>query len=279
MDDVRFHAETDWGTYQTLMERTYKTRWFSRSEGEQLGIYEDIREAFAYIGASHLLSINDPHYPSLTAEFLTTLYINIDDPDAEGAIAFRLGNQGHALSLEEFNELLGFPNHAIGYQLADYRVPEVWSYLTGQARCPQHALPGKDIANPLFRIILRILGSTIWAKKELSRPTRRELACLRTMLFQAPSPMNLGYEWLQHVVEYRGKSDELWVGGMVAWIARALDVDLSLYTARQPQLINTNYLLQTSILKKQGNVYRSTFQNREVTLTEENIELLHLPNW
>ena len=151
--------------------------------------------------------------------------------------------------------------------------------MTGEARCPQSALPGRAVANPLFRIILRILGATIWAKKELSRLTRRELACLRCMLFQVPVTMNLGYEWLQHVLDYRGRNEELWVGGMITRIARALEVDLSLYTACPPQLMDTAYFLSSSVLKKRGNVYAATYRDSELILTEERVELLYLPNW
>ena len=175
-------------------------------------MHTDITEAFGYIGASSLLSMNYPTYPALTSEFLSSFDSNIDGPNSEGRVKFRIGNQRKRLTLARWNEIFGFFNPTQNYDQAEFKLRETWCLLTGMNYLPTQALPMKRIASPLFRVILRILGNTVWARRENSRPTKRELACVHGMLFVPSITMNMGWEFLKHLDAYKLKEGEIWFG-------------------------------------------------------------------
>ena len=257
-----------------------KARWYSPDDGERLGVHDDLLEAFSYLGATSLLDHVHHHYPALTAEFTATLASDMASPDFVGPITFQLGNVQHSFTLQQFNALLGFPNPRASYNHLSCKALQTWTLIMGNPYWPSRgALQGKDIANPLFRIILRIFGSTIWAKKELSRPTRTEVACLRGVLFEMQTPLNLGFEFIMHVLAYRARTEEIWYGGLVTLLARRLEVDFTRYKAVPILMIDTAYLIGANVIKRNGDKFLSVFYDHEVEITKPNMDLLYVPNW
>ena len=104
--------------YNFQKDRTHvPTRWYSKHEAEELGMHEDIKEAFDNIGAGDLLSMDLPSYPALTSEFLMSMQTNIDRPsNGNGYIRFRLGNTKRTMSLMTMNEIFGIANPKDDYR-------------------------------------------------------------------------------------------------------------------------------------------------------------------
>ena len=142
-----------------------------------------------------------------------------------------------------------------------------------------------DVASPLFRIILCILGKTIWARRENSRPTELEIGCLHGMLFEPKVNMNLGFEFLKHVLSCKKKDGEVWFGGMITKIAISLDINLSRYNSLDGGYINRDYLLRTKILEFRKGMFQSMFigvnsaLEHVIPLTPRNLDLMFTPNW
>ena len=261
------------------------TRWYSRREAARLGIHKDVKEAFDYIGAGSLLTLDLPSYPALTSEFLMSLQTIVDKAsDSDCYIRFRLGNEKRTMSLKDLNEVFGIPNPTDDYKPSWITVERTWCLLTGQKMLSAGTLRSSDIASPLFRIILCILSNTIWARRGGSRPTEREIGCVHQMLFSPKVNMNLGLEFIKHVLSCR-KEGEIWFGGMITKLAINLKVDLSLYNALDGSYINRDYLLRTKILEFRKGVFQSKFigvkssLEHVMPLTPQNVDLMFTPNW
>ena len=185
--------------------------------------------AFEYMGCASLLTMSHASYPALTAEFLTTLGHDIKNAGKEGTITFQLGNVERTMSLRQWNQIFGFSTPAP----KDYdhkRVPllKMWRRISGQQDYnTKRARLHTEIASPLFRLILRVLGNTVYARKENSKPSDRELYFLFKALHNSGESLNVGWELLTHLMQYKGFAGELQVGGMIAHIATRFDIDLS----------------------------------------------------
>ena len=187
--------------YNFQKDRTHiSTMWYSQYAAEELGMHEDIKEVFDNIGAGSLLSMNLPSYPALTSEFLMSMQTSIDKPsNGNGYLRFRLGNVKRTMSLTTLNEIFGIVNPMEDYMPSWMGVERTWCLLTGQKMLPETTLRAGDIASPLIRVILCILGNSIWARRENSRPSEMEIGCIQGMLFKPRFYMNLGFEFLEHL--------------------------------------------------------------------------------
>ena len=285
MNPVEFRNDAQEEEFDAQNRRDHvATMWYHRPTAIAFGMHDDIQEAFEYIGASSLLTMDYPAYTALTSEFLSHFSMNIQGPgDEEGKVRFRLGNQRHSLRLRVWNRIFGFSNPTQAYSQADFRVFETWCLLTGENNLPTGALQLKKIASPLFRVILRILGNTIWARKENSRPTKWEIACVHGMLFRPAIEMNMGWELLKHIKAYKSREGEIWFGGMITKLAEHFDVNLDLYEYLGDSYINRNYLLHAEVLALSNQVVSSRIEvngiTRTVPLSAEKMDLLHVPNW
>ena len=244
MDIVQCSNHDMRARYNFHKDRTHmSTLWYSPYAAEELGMHQDIQEAFDNIGAGSLLSMNFPSYPALTSEFLASMQTSIDRPsNGNGYVRFRLGNIKRTMSLGTLNGIFGFPNPTEDYKTSWLGVERTWCLLTGQKKLPETTLRAGDIASPLFRVILRILGNTIWARRENSRPSEKEIGCIQGMLFVPRFYMNLGFEFLEHLRAYKRLNGEIWFGGMITKIAMCFNVDLTLYTSLETDFINRAYL-------------------------------------
>ena len=279
-DDVEHVNAKAKKKYEEQGKRTYRSpRWYSEQEGRALCMHDDITQAFENIGATSLLTMGYPAYDALTAEFLASLKAKEVDITKGGVFTFRLGNVNRQLSLEEWNEIFGFPRHSIDYRTNEFPLDHFWGRLTGEPSLPNGALPATHIASPLFRIILRILGNTLWARKENSRPTHRELSCLFNMLYSCRPKMDLGYELLVHLDNYKFYGGDLCVGGMIAHLAVHFGVDLDDYTPRAPLFIDRTHLVSVGVLERVGAEIHSKFKGRFTALSALRMDLMYQPNW
>ena len=285
MNPVLFRDDDQELRFNSHQDRDHNTTlWYHRDTAEALGMHADIQEAFGYIGAESLLTMDYPSYPTLTSEFLSHFSMNITGPgDEEGKVRFRLGNQRHSLRLRVWNRIFGFRNPTQVYQQHDFRLFETWCLLTGENFLPTAALPVNKIASPLFRVIMRILGNTIWARKENSKPTKWELACVHGMLFRPDFEMNMGWEFLKHLKAYVSKQGEIWFGGMITRLAEHFDVNLDNYEYLGDGYIDRTYLLHAKVLVVSNRVVCSRIEVNgsmcTVPVSAEKMDLLHVPNW
>lgn len=172
-----------------LAEQADTARWYCRPDMEELGMHCGIVEAFDRLCAVRLLRTMHRHYPSLTGEFMATLEIP-PSPAYEDVVIFQLGNRVRRLTLQQMSQAFGFTHTTTAFTVADPNI--IWRYLTGTAAPNPTTSFNRDIVSPLFRMILRVLGSIIWARPELQRPTHRETECLRCILFES-KPLPLAY--------------------------------------------------------------------------------------
>ena len=277
-DKVRLPTKTLTAKFNLLKKRPHKSpRWYDESIAEELFMDEDIREIFRFMGAESLLDMGHSTYNALTSEFLATLRHDVEG--FEGPISFRLGNQDRTITLEEWNAIFGFPNPKTPFKIDKYPLLRFWFMITGQLEFPKTALPNSSIAFPLFRVILRILGNTIWARKENSRPTFVELSCLYHMLFQVSWGRNLGFEMLEHMIEYASAKGEIWVGGMVTHLAIHFGVDLTYYTSTPPSFIDITYLQRANIIViKRGEKFAG-YADIDVPIQESRMDYKNRKNW
>jgi hypothetical protein len=189
------------------------------------------------------------------------------------------------MSLKNMNEIFGIPNPTDDYKPSWIVVERTWCLLTGQKMFPKTTLRAGDIASPLFRIILRILGNTIWARRENSRPTELEIGCIHGMLFVPKVNMNLGFEFLKHVLSCKKKDGEVWFGGMITKIDMSFNINLSRYNSLEASYINHDYLLRTEVLELRHGMFFSRFigvksaLEHVIPLTPRNLDLMFTPNW
>ena len=279
-DDVEHLNAKSKKKFEDQKKRTHRApRWYSEQEGRALFMHDDITQAFANIGATSLLTMRYPAYDALTAEFLVSLRAK-DVTIAEGGVfTFRLGNEDRQLNLEEWNEIFGFTRRSVSYRITEFPLDTFWGRLTGERSLPSGALPATRIASPMFRIILRILGNTLWARKENSRPTHRELSCLFNMLYQCNPKLDLGYELLVHLDNYKFYGGDLCVGGMITHLAVHFGVDLDDYTPRTPLFIDRTHLVSVGVLERVGTDIHSKFKGRFTALSALRMDLMYQPNW
>lgn len=76
-----------------------------------MGIQDDLEWMAEKVGWMDFLRLREPTYRGLTLEFLSTLEADILQGQYifEGRCTFRLGNQDRELTLNEVNEIFGFP--------------------------------------------------------------------------------------------------------------------------------------------------------------------------
>jgi ATHILA ORF-1 family len=281
MDAIQFKDNAQRIQFNTQMDRSYvSTMWYDQVTAEGLGMHADIEEAFGYIGASSLLTMNYPTCPALTAEFLSSFSTDINGPNSDGKVRFRIGNQRHSVHLKKWNRIFGFHHPTEGYNIDQFHLQETWSLLTGSDHLPTQALSVKKIASPLFRVILRILGNTIWARKENSKPTKKELACLHGMLFVPSVPMNMGWEFLKHIKDYESRDGDVWFGGMISRLAMHYEVNLANYSQLGLSYINRAYLVHAKVLVEiNGVIHSRVASGHTVPIRASKMDLLHVPNW
>ncbi len=282
-DQVRFVDEKQSADYTIQLGRSHHaTRWYCEETGRALNMHNDIVEAFGYLGATSLITMRHNSYEALTSEFLSSLETNVENPRLGGTIKFRLGNVSRVVTLAEWNAIFGFWNFRREFRAQqDYPVRGFWARITGQANVPGGAnIFEKDIASPLFRVIHRILGNTLWAKKENSRVTYRELAALYHVLYDLKeNRMNWGFELLLHLKNYKGKLGDVWIGGMITQVAVHFGIDLSAYSFKASKLIDRAHLLTYKVIELKDGVLLSKWKDRRTILSAPKMDLLWVPNW
>jgi hypothetical protein len=203
-----------------------------------LGIRENVVRLFETIGWSDLMR---PRwgYENFTYEFLSSLVFSKDKTKKnipEHTVAFRLLGQDYNMSLEKFNEDMGFPSEGYIHECTqlkpeDYNVQTFWKSISGLDECNSQANKASRIHNPVLRYIQRVMGFTIFGRREPGPARTDELFLLWAMLNNRP--VNTGYYMLDHLASLTTKrSGEIIVGGIITFIAEKLGVGEDLGTNR-----------------------------------------------
>ena len=284
LDQVRFGSEAQATNYGKQIARNHLgTRWYCEKTANELFMHEDIVEAFGYMGASSLLNMRYHTYGALTSEFLSSFETTVVNQRDGGTISFRLGNEDRRLTILEWCRIFGFWNCEMEFNAqSGYPVKGFWARITGQAEVPSGAnIFEREIASPLFRVIHRVLGNTLWAKKENSRVTYKELAALYHALydFEQDAQMNFGFELLVHLRNYKDKTTDTCFGGMITHLAVSLGVQLDNYSYVVHTLIDKPHLLFSKVVEYRNGVFGSIWNGRRTLLSAPSMDLLWVPNW
>ena len=181
------------------------------------------------------------------------------------------------MTLEQLSGIFRFAHTTAAFHIDDPNV--MWRYMTGVLRPDTTTTYSGNIASPLFRTILRILGSTLWARPELRRPNHHEVECLRRMLFES-DPLPLTFAWLQHcVVRARSTSGDIMEGGMVSILAQALGVRVDRYTALTFMLIDANSLRLGNIITRGHDRQTWVHPTSRLPIREDLMDLHHVRDW
>ena len=157
--------------------------------------------------------------------------------------------------------------------MRSFPLQRLWFRISETSSLPRRAVLATEIARPLLRLIVRVLGNTIYARKENSKPTQRELACLFHVLYRWEA-MNFGWEFLLHLMQYKDLPGELWLGGMITRVVTYFEVDLQRYTPILAMLIDRPYLEKTkSIAKNAAGALVSIFEGHETVLLKARMDM------
>ena len=244
-------------------------RWYCAATAGSFYMHHAIMDAFDSLGCASLLRMNHSSYPALTAEFLCTLNHDIESAEDEGTITFQLGNEMRQLSRAQWNAVFGFPPPPLQEYYTDrVSLKTMWRRISGvdnysSSRPAAHT----RIASPIFRMILRVLGNTVFARKENSKPNARELYVLFKALHRSNEALDMGQELLDHLMAYKTLTGEVQVGGMIAHLAHHFQIDLTLYTAHLPAFLTSEYLISAKIVHQLATTVVAEFGNFHTPFT------------
>ena len=202
MDDVRFEDDDVASEYERLMGLSHHTRWVDWESIKKMCMDEALVRCYSNIGLNVMLRWNNNHYPALTSEFMATFKCTYEGVEDEGMISFQLGNQAQELFLRNLATYLGFPFPREEAFVDNDKVNYLWKYVAGGSEMRKGA-PTNEIASPLFRVMIRALGCSIFARHELSKPIKEEAMFLYEMLFEKETPMNPTWEWVKMVRDFQ----------------------------------------------------------------------------
>ena len=205
MDDVRIEDEDEAREYERLMGLSHHTRWLDWESIQKMCMDEALTRCYSTIGLNVLLRCNNTHFPALTSEFMATFKCTYEGVESDGIISFQLGNELQELSLRNLAVYLGFPFPRDEAFVDNEKVDYLWKYIAGRSEMRKGASTN-EIANPLFRVMIRALGCSIFARHELSKPMKEEAMLLYEMLFEHEKSMNLTWEWVKMVRDFQSSS-------------------------------------------------------------------------
>lgn len=255
-------------------------RWYDEETGKFCHVHDELCKAFERVGGLSLLTMNYPQYRALTSEFLATLESTVKSTEVNGLIKFQIGNRRRTVTMAEWNDIFDWPHVTPVEDLPDSVINNFWFRISGIGSFASGRSLGGEIANPVLRLAARILGHTVFARKECSKPHRVELEVLYHMLYQGRP--NLGREFLRHLLRHKDAVGEIWFGGMITRIARHFEVDLSQYFPKQGSLLNVLTLQNYQFLGLEYDDEDSApymYKGMELPLLSWKMDLLREENW
>ncbi|KAJ3698389.1 hypothetical protein LUZ61_002094 [Rhynchospora tenuis] len=229
------------------------TRFVDLDTLEKMGILEDFLHVTQRGGIERRFwDLRRPTYKRLTVEFLASLVVKVEDE--EYVIHYRLLDNDYSSTASEISELFGF---APGGEFKGKINGDLWKYLTGMDERPEQP-KGKFIQHPVFRMIQRGLGHTIFARGESAAKMRKEeFMVMSRMAFGAIykqldlAIMMIKY-WERVAKGRRTGEGQITLGGYITCLAELKGIDPvrleQLTEATAPSLMDAPYLKSIEFL-------------------------------
>ncbi|KAJ3684756.1 hypothetical protein LUZ61_013920 [Rhynchospora tenuis] len=230
------------------------TRFVDLDTIEKMGILEDFLHVTQKGGVERRFwDIRRPTYKRLTVEFLASLEVKVEDD--EHVIHYRLLDNDYSSTASEISELFGFTP---GDEFKGKIDEDLWRYMTGMNERPSEQPKGKYIQHPVFRMIQRGLGHTIFARGESAAKMRKEEFMVMTrMAFGAIykqldlAVMMIKY-WEKVAKGRRAGEGQITMGGYITCLAELKGIDPvrleQLTEATAPSLMDAPYLRSIEFL-------------------------------
>lgn len=148
------------------------TRFPSASFLKKTGLYDGVFQLLEHMGMEALIKMEaQPLYEEASCHFLSSLEViyhrGQHEENGRGTIQFKVKGKQYRLTFREIAEIMGFIDARYDYLPTGYGVQDnVWHLITGNCAHNPQKNKNSTIRNPIIRYVHRILGNTIFARRE-----------------------------------------------------------------------------------------------------------------
>ncbi|KAI5403248.1 hypothetical protein KIW84_050721 [Lathyrus oleraceus] len=259
---------------------------------QQLGLLQGIEWMLRLADLTFLCTHNQPTYPSLTLEFLSSYAYNTptgEDEFLTGTATFRMFNTEYSLSQNQLSTMLQFPIEGQVYP----RIPPNLNWNTVAAFDLFRKISGVDannweellvshIHNPTIRYFIRILQNTVFGRPNNSKVNAKELFFLECV-FKPNAKVNAASFLFHHIRTLCARGRQPFViGGLITTIALGLNLGDRLQTLESlpPLFMDISYCRSSRLIKNRvGGKYYLMVNNQAVpSVVLPNIALTDVTN-
>ncbi|KAI5435278.1 hypothetical protein KIW84_021915 [Lathyrus oleraceus] len=231
---------------------------------QQLGLLQGIEWMLRLADLTFLCTHNQPTYPSLTLEFLSSYAYNTptgEDEFLTGTATFRMFNTEYSLSQNQLSTMLQFPIEDANN----------WEELLVS-----------HIHNPTIRYFIRILQNTVFGRPNNSKVNAKELFFLECV-FEPNAKVNAASFLFHHIRTLCARGRQHFViGGLITTIALGLNLGDRLQTLESlpPLFMDISYCRSSRLIKNRvGGKYYLMVNNQAVpSVVLPNIALTDVTN-
>ena len=259
---------------------------------QQLGLLQGIEWMLRLADLTFLCTHNQPTYPSLTLEFLSSYDYTTpagEDEFLTGTATFRMFNTEYSLTQNQLSTMLQFPIEGQVYP----RIPPNLNWSTVAAFDLFRKISGVDannweellvshIHNPTIRYFIRILQNTVFGRPNNSKVNAKELFFLECV-FEPNAKVNAASFLFHHIRTLCARGRQPFViGGLITTIALGLNLGDRLQTLESlpPLFMDIGYCRSSRLIKNRvGGKYYLMVNNQAVpSVVLPNIALTDVTN-
>ncbi|KAI5401167.1 hypothetical protein KIW84_065857 [Lathyrus oleraceus] len=259
---------------------------------QQLGLLQGIEWMLRLADLTFLCTHNQPTYPSLTLEFLSSYAYNTptgEDEFLTGTATFRMFNTEYSLSQNQLSTMLQFPIEGQVYP----RIPPNLNWNTIAAFDLFRKISGVDannweellvsnIHNPTIRYFIRILQNTGFGRPNNNKVNAKELFFLECV-FEPNAKVNAASFLFHHIRTLCARGRQPFViGGLITTIALGLNLGDRIQTLESlpPLFMDISYCRSSRLIKNRvGGKYYLMVNNQAVpSVVLPNIALTDVTN-
>ena len=222
------------------------------------GLYDEVEHLLDNVGWSDLLQMNEPSYPQLVLEFLST----VQHHSIEG-FTFRIANINHKVSNEKMADMFGWGN-AIATVPVLFAIP-FWRELTQRPDILYLAskATSSQIVRPAYRYVHKVLNHTIHGRGESLGGVSKEVL---KILYAMHHGIKMDFTSLlaKRFADITKQTEgSIVIGGFITRIAEKIGAfdwkKTNLVAVEGGKLVDENTCLQMGLLKRvNGTVHLST---------------------
>ncbi|CAA7054034.1 unnamed protein product [Microthlaspi erraticum] len=253
------------------------TRYPDLTAMAELGISQDCHYLFEEMQLARLMMNPLPAYKKETIEFLSTLRVNFYEPDeimpeghGSGRFSFRINKRKYRMSFKELEDVFHF-EHKDGRETEpgtpQAELQAFWAMI-GVGEYMSSTAKSTHIRNPVLRYVHKSLAHTIYARRDVTGVTEKELFFLNEGMKKVIHTLPDGTEMvgdrsgnsvptylLKSFLSYReyalslnkvhkASSGQLSCGGLIMPIL--MNYGITLEKPVDPQAINIHYLRKST---------------------------------